>query len=113
MQFLNSIEQNEARRQLREMGIERMSAGLRILNLRRALGWKQSIAALHLEISVRTVIRHEQGQHRRPWAPRLPLLRRLRELESDYAGEILAYLNRREHEHTWLPSQQVPPGPLT
>ena len=65
-----------------------MSSGLRIRNLRLALGWTQSMAAIELGISVRTLIRHEQGHHRRPWV-RLPLLLKLGDLESAYAGEIL------------------------
>jgi DNA-binding XRE family transcriptional regulator len=68
-------------------------SGQRIRNLRAVLGWTQRTAALQLGISVRTVIRYEQGHHRVSW-PRVPLLRRLRELESDHAQELIAYLTR-------------------
>ncbi len=70
--------------------LQLMPAGQRIRNLRSILGWTQRMAAAQLGISVRTVIRHEQGHHRTPW-PRLSLLLRLRELESIYAGPIIAH----------------------
>jgi DNA-binding XRE family transcriptional regulator len=76
-----------------------MPSGPRIRNLRAALGWTQEMAALRLGVSRRTVIRHEQAQHRRPW-PRLELLFKLRELESDHAEELIAYLSRAGREHT-------------
>ncbi len=76
-----------------------MPSGLRIRNLRALLGWTQRMAAVQLGISVRTVIRHEQGRNRHPQWPRLSLLRRLRELESDYAEELIAYLARGGREH--------------
>jgi DNA-binding transcriptional regulator YiaG len=73
--------------------LQLMPSGQRIRNLRLALGWTQWVAAAQLGISVRTVIRHEQGCHRRPWM-RLKLLLRLCELESEYAEPIVAYLAR-------------------
>ena len=72
--------------------------GERIRNLRAILGWTQRTAAVHLGISVRTLIRHEQGHHRTFW-PRLPLLLRLRELESDHAQELIAYLTHGRPAH--------------
>src|SRR5215469_8733661 len=72
--------------------------GERIRNLRAILGWTQRTAAVHLRISVRTLIRHEQGHHRTFW-PRLPLLLRLRELESDHAQELIAYLTHGRPAH--------------
>ncbi|SRR5216683_7231983 len=78
----------ELNRQLISM---RLLSGQRIRNLRIVLGWSQREAALHLGVSRRTVIRHEQGRNRHPWL-RLPLLLRLRELESTYAGELIVYL---------------------
>ena|SRR5438128_764283 len=65
--------------------------GQRIRNLRLALGWTQRKTAMHLGVSVRTVIRHEQNRTRRPWTP---LLVRLRVLESAYGGEVLSYLQK-------------------
>ena len=97
--------QAELQRQLREMGRELMRFGQRLRELRRALGWTQRMAAVELGITVRTVIRHENGQHRTPWV-RLPLLLKLRDLERVCAEEILAYLARGEREHSWLPSAQ-------
>ena len=70
-----------------------LPSGQRIRSLRTVLGWTQSMAAEQLGISVRTVIRHEQGRNRLPWL-RLPLLERLRELESIYAEQLIAYLGR-------------------
>jgi DNA-binding XRE family transcriptional regulator len=67
-------------------------SGQRIRILRVVLGWTQRTAASHLGISIRTVIRYEQGHHRISW-PRLPLLLRLRELESEHAQELIAYLS--------------------
>ena len=96
--------QAESHQQLQAMGYERMSSGLRIRNQRLALGWTQSMAAIELAISVRTLIRHEQGLSRRPQSL---LLHRLCKLESDCAGEIVAYLTRAERGHPWLPSQQT------
>jgi DNA-binding XRE family transcriptional regulator len=73
--------------------LDLVPAGQRIRNLRAVLGWTQRAAALQLGISMRTVIRYEQGHHRVSW-PRLPLLRRLRELESEHAQELIAYHTR-------------------
>jgi len=67
-----------------------LSAGPRILALRRALGWTQQQAAVELGISKRTVIRYEQGFHRRA-ETRQSLLQRLCELESIYAQRLLAH----------------------
>ena len=67
--------------------------GRRIRNLRLALAWTQATVAMHLGVSVRTAIRHEQGRNRRPWL-RLPLMRRLCELESEHAEALTAYLSR-------------------
>lgn len=79
-------------------GLERLPSGQRIHVLRTVLGWSQGQAAMELGISRRTVIRHEQGQHRHPWM-RLSLLERLRELESIYAEQLATYLRlvRREN----------------
>jgi DNA-binding XRE family transcriptional regulator len=76
-----------------------MTSGQRIRNLRGLFGWTQRRAATELGVSVRTVIRHEQGQRRTP-SLRLPLLLRLRELEWDHAEELIAYLSRAGREHT-------------
>ena len=73
--------------------------GERIRNLRAILGWTQRTAAVHLGISVRTLIRHERGHHRTPW-PRLQLVLRLRELESEHAQELIAYLTHGGPAHT-------------
>jgi DNA-binding XRE family transcriptional regulator len=98
-------DQAEPQGQLREMGRERMPFGQRLRELRRALGWTQRMAAIELGVTVRTVIRHENGQHRTPWV-RLPLLLKLRDLERVCAEEILAYLAHVGREHPWLPSAQ-------
>ena len=95
----------EPQRLLREMGREQMPFGQRLRELRRALGWTQRMAAIELGITVRTVIRHENGQHRTPWV-RLPLLLKLRDLERVCAEAILAYLANVGREHPWLPSAQ-------
>ena len=97
--------QAELQRQLREMGREQVHFGQRLRELRRALGWTQRMAAVELGINVRTVIRHEKDQHRTTRV-RVPLLRKLRDLERVCAEEILAYLARGEREHSWLPSVQ-------
>ena len=83
----------ELRRQLHGM-----PSGQRIRYLRAVNGWTQQRAAVELGVSVRTIIRHEQGQKRHPWL-RLPLLERLRELESIYAEQLIAYLGRVRREH--------------
>jgi DNA-binding XRE family transcriptional regulator len=76
-----------------------MTSGQRIRNLRGLFGWTQRQAAGELGISVRTLIRHEQSQRRTP-SLRLPLLLRLRELESDHADELIAYISRAGRERT-------------
>jgi ribosome-binding protein aMBF1 (putative translation factor) len=43
-----------------------MPFGQRIRNLRTVLGWSQRKAAEHFEVSVRTVLRHGQGESFRP-----------------------------------------------
>jgi DNA-binding XRE family transcriptional regulator len=68
-----------------------MSSGEHIFALRKALGWTQEQAAAELGISRRSVIRHEKGQQLRPWM-RKSLLKRLRELESQYAEQLAAHL---------------------
>jgi len=75
---------------------EMMSNAHRIRNLRAALGWTQRMIAERLGISTRTVIRYEKGQRKAQWI-QLPVLRRLRHLESEHAEELLAYLNRSLH----------------
>ena len=70
------------------------ASGWRIRYLRTVLGWNQRTAAAQLGISVRTLIRHEQGHHRTS-NTRLALLLRLLELELTHANEILAYIDRR------------------
>jgi DNA-binding XRE family transcriptional regulator len=97
--------QAELQQQLREMDREQMVFGQRLLEVRRALGWTQHMAAVELGINVRTVIRHENGQHCTPRV-RLPLLLKLRDLERVCAEEILVYLAHEEREHSWLPSVQ-------
>ena len=72
--------------------------GQRIRNLRAILGWTQRTAAAQLGISVRTLIRHERGHHRTPW-PRLQLVLRLRELESEHGQELIAYLTHGGPAH--------------
>ena len=68
-----------------------MHPGQQIRILRTVLGWTQQQAAMELEISRRTLIRHEQGQHRRPWM-RGSLLQRLRQVESEHEQQLFAYL---------------------
>ena len=97
--------QAELQRQLREMGREQMVFGQRLLEVRRALGWTQYMAAEELGISVRTVIRHEKGQHSTPQVP-LSALLKLRDVESVWAEQILAYLDRVGRRNPWLPSEQ-------
>jgi DNA-binding XRE family transcriptional regulator len=100
---LNGLQQAESRRKLQAMDRERMPFGQRLREVRLALGWTPSMIADELGISVRTVIRHEQGSNR-TGRPHLRVLLRLRELESRYAAEVLAYLARVRHP--WLPSEQ-------
>jgi len=68
-----------------------MSSGEHIRLLRKALGWTQDQAAAELGISRRSVIRHEKGQHLRPWM-RSSLEMRLRQLEAEYAEQLAAHL---------------------
>ncbi len=68
-------------------------AGPRIRNLRRLFAWTQRKAAAELGISVRTVIRHEQGQQYRRWRQtRWSLL--LSKLEYDHMDELIASFGR-------------------
>ena len=62
--------------------------GERVRDLRRVLGWTQQVAAWHLGVSTRTIIRYEQGRS----APlqSAPLLA-LRRLESAHAQELDAF----------------------
>jgi len=71
--------------------------GERIRTLRAVLGWTQRTAGEELGISMRTLIRHERGHHRTPWT-RLQLVLRLRELESEHAQELIAFLTRGGRE---------------
>ena len=71
-----------------------MSSGQRIRLLRTVLGWTQQQAAIQLGISRRTVIRHEQGWHRRSWIS-VSLLMRLRQVESDHVEQLLAHVSSR------------------
>lgn len=66
-----------------------MPFGQRIRQLRRARVWTQRQVASALGVNVRTVIRHERGQTRRPW---WSLLETVRRLEEGYAAELVAYL---------------------
>jgi DNA-binding XRE family transcriptional regulator len=68
-----------------------MSSGAHIRLLRTVLGWTQERAAVELGISRRSVIRHEKGQHLRPWM-RISLEMRLRQLEAEYAEQLAAHL---------------------
>ena len=68
-----------------------MSSGEHIRLLRKVLGWTQEQAAAKLGISRRSVIRHEKGQHLRPWM-RISLEMRLRQLEADHAEQLAAHL---------------------
>jgi DNA-binding XRE family transcriptional regulator len=64
-------------------------AGARIRTLRAVRGWTQTTAARELGISVRTLIRHEQGHNQTRWLRCEPHIR-LGELESVYAKQIIA-----------------------
>jgi DNA-binding XRE family transcriptional regulator len=79
--------------------LQLMPSGKRICTLRAALGWTQRRAAEHLSVSTRSVIRHEKGHHR-SLSLRYALQWRLRELESTYADQIVAYLDRGGPAHT-------------
>jgi DNA-binding XRE family transcriptional regulator len=92
-----SLEQPEVRTAQLNRILLGMSSGQRIRNLRAALGWTQRVAAKELGVSLRTVIRHEKGHRRVLWL-RLPLLRRLCELEREHADQIIAYLDYRGPE---------------
>jgi DNA-binding XRE family transcriptional regulator len=70
-----------------------MSSGEHIRLLRKVLGWTQEQAAAALRISRRSIIRHEQGRHLRPWM-RNSLEMRLRQLEADHAEQLAAHLAR-------------------
>ena len=69
-----------------------MHPGQRIRLLRTVLGWTQHQAAIELEISRRTLIRHEQGQNRSA-RMRGSLLQRLRQVESEHEQQLFAYLS--------------------
>ena len=73
--------------------LEAMPAGPRIRHLRRVFGWTQKRAADELGVSVRTVIRHEQGQRHRPWA-NSAWLWRLSKLERDHESQLFACFPR-------------------
>jgi DNA-binding XRE family transcriptional regulator len=70
-----------------------LAFGQRIHNLRMLLGWSQREAALHFGVSVRTVIRHERREGRRP---SLELLLGARALEEAHAEEIIALMVQAE-----------------
>jgi DNA-binding XRE family transcriptional regulator len=70
-----------------------LAFGQRIRNLRVLLGWSQRAAARHLGVSVRTVLRHERGDSRRP---SLELLETVRALEDSHAEEIIALMVQAE-----------------
>jgi len=76
-----------------KLRLAQMPSGQRIRFLRAVLGWTQGRAARELGISRRSIIRHELGQHQRP-RMRLSLEFRLRQLESDYAEQLAAYVRR-------------------
>jgi len=73
--------------------LEWRPSGARIRTLRAVRGWTQRMAARELGISVRTVIRHELGHNRTRWLRYGPQLR-LRELETNYAEQIIDYVTR-------------------
>ena len=79
--------------QLLRNSVVRMPFGQRIRNLRMLLGWSQRAAARHFGVSVRTVIRYERGESRRP---SLELLLGVRALEDAHAEEIIAILVHAE-----------------
>lgn len=92
-------------RRLEELRWERVPFGMRLRKLRHALGWTQSMAAMMLGISTRTVIRHEKGQHRRR-AVLTPMLLKLRALEAKWACTLVEHLIGVKHIHPWHPSEQ-------
>ena len=75
-----------------------MPPGQRIRTLRAVLGWTQRRIAMELGVSMRTVIRHERDQRRTLWL-RLPVLLRLRQLESDHEEELVAFFTRVGRVH--------------
>src|SRR5262249_50875131 len=70
--------------------LEAMPAGPRIKLMRRILGWTQQRIADELAVSLRTVIRHEKGKHRRPHSE---WLWRLSGLERDHENQLLTYFS--------------------
>lgn len=72
------------------VGLQSMPAGVRIRILRRLLGWTKRRLALELNISVRTIIRHERGQNYRPWT-QAEWLWRLTKLEAEHEDELIAF----------------------
>ncbi len=102
---VDSIKLAECQRRLEELRWEGVLFGERLRELRRALGWTQSMAALMLGISTRTVIRHERGQHRRKCVVGTTLLK-LRELEASWACLLVEHLIRIKRIYPWHPSEQ-------
>jgi DNA-binding XRE family transcriptional regulator len=74
-------------------GLQSMLTGTRIRNLRRLLGWTQRRLAVELNISVRTIIRHEQGKNCQQWT-QPEWLWRLSQLEADFEDELIALSSR-------------------
>jgi len=101
----DSMKLASCQRRLEEWGWERAPFGVRLREVRRALGWTQPMAAMMLGISTRTVIRHERGQHRRLWVERSMLLK-LRELEAKWACTLVEHLMRVKRIYPWHPSEQ-------
>jgi len=95
----------ECQRRLQEIRTEFIPFGQRLRELRRALGWTQEMAALTLGISVRTVIRHERGQHRRRCVVG-ETLPKLRQQEAKWACQLVAHLIRVKRIYPWHPSEQ-------
>jgi hypothetical protein len=92
VQDLRNEQSAEFRAELRRR-LQVLPSGRRIRHIRSILEWTQHRVAVELGVSVRTVIRHERAQNRRPWM-REEMLLRLRKLESDYADQLIAYLGR-------------------
>ena len=86
--------------------LESMSAGPRIRLLRQVLGWTQQRVADELGVSLRTVKRHERGQHR-PWA-NSEWLWRLSKLERDHESQLLTYLSRVSSSPPVFPQSLCP-----
>src|SRR5271169_4453636 len=78
--WIQAWHDEQAARLKRELRFQLLvtAPGKRIRTLRAVLGWTQRRIAMELGISMRTVIRHEQGRNRNPWL-RPPLLLRLRQ----------------------------------